>query len=805
MTENLRLPRAAKLMALSADRGGAGTEVQELAARYWRGGDVQPPELPLKVTRLLMQDFTAVPAMVDLRHIRSAVGDSLDTVVPIDVVLDHSLDVLSSGSPTSEAINRIADLAANRERYEFLQQCARDFSSVRVYPPGSGICHQLNLEYLATGAFLDDEGRVTPELVCGTDSHTTMIGALGILGWGVGGLDAVSIALGRPFLLRTPRIVGIDVSGRIRNGVTVTDVALHITKLIRDLPELSGCVLEFHGPAMRYLSVEDRAVIANMAPEYGVLAVNMPVDEQTYSYLEATGRDHSADVMRELSEQLGLDTEASYIEAIPFDLSTVERSISGPWAPSQLLRTAVQLSKADDARPIVIASITSCTNTSNPDLMLMAGLLARNAVAAGIRVPTWVKTSLLPGSAEVVDYLRSANLLEPLETLGFSVAGFGCGTCNGNSGPLLREAEELLDGDSGVAVLSGNRNFAGRIHPQVDSSYLMSPALVVAYALAGRFLRSIDSHVFSDSGVRLDDIWPHPEEINRMRHEHVSTGAPFRERYDSRMHPPTGDQEADAEYRPFRWSRSSTFIRDIGERRTITESHVLEDTLTAACLLHLGDDISTDHISPGGRIPADSPAGAWLSANDVPSHKFGSYGSRRGNAEVMTRGGFTNPKLQNLLVPVRAGGVTRLRGSDDLLDVYDAASSYMTAGVPTVIVAGHRYGVGSSRDWAAKATRLLGVRAVIAASFERLHRINLINVGVIPIIADTTALFDLSCDDLISIDGIACALTNGGGLQVRVRATELHGSLALETDAERAILTTGGMFAHLKAMARANA
>ena len=763
----------------------AGEDVRNLAA--WNAAAPRDVELPFMPARVILQDFTGVPAVVDLASMRGAVkrlgGDPrrINPLVPVDLVVDHSVQVDVFGSPDALQKNAEIEFQRNRERYEFLRWGQKAFANFRVVPPATGIVHQVNLEYLAKGVLTKrDEGATVafPDTLVGTDSHTTMINGLGVLGWGVGGIEAEAAMLGQPLYMVTPQVVGFRLAGRLREGVTATDLVLTVTQILRKKGVVEKFV-EFYGPGLAQMTLADRATIANMAPEYGATCGFFPVDDETLSYLRRTGRTEAEVTLveRYCKEQGLFRTEASpdpvFTDTLELDLATVEPSLAGPKRPQDrvaltqmkeafrkaltapvkergfglgaedLSRTAPVEVRGDKAElrhgSVVIAAITSCTNTSNPSVMLGAGLLARKAAARGLRVPGYVKTSLAPGSKVVTEYLQKAGLMKDLDSLGFNLVGYGCTTCIGNSGPLPPVVSKAVNEGRLVAaaVLSGNRNFEGRVNPDVKANYLASPPLVVAYALAGTTDIDLTKEPLGrDKGgrpVMLAEVWPTQKEVAELED---SIGAQmFRRSYGNvfdgnptwnALPVPGGDL--------FEFEDESTYIQDPPFFADLTlEPKPLLDILGARVLAVVGDSVTTDHISPAGDIALNSPAGRYLASKGIEKKDFNSYGSRRGNDRVMVRGTFANIRLKNLMVPGVEGGVTVHVPSGDRMDVYDAAERYRAEGTPLVVIAGKEYGSGSSRDWAAKGTLLLGVRAVLAESYERIHRSNLVGMGVLPL------------------------------------------------------------------------
>jgi aconitate hydratase len=701
----------------------------------------------------------------------------INPLQPAELVIDHSVQVDKYGSDAAFGVNAELEFSRNRERYEFLKWGQHAFANFKVVPPDTGIVHQVNLEYLARVVFgQENEGvlQAYPDTVVGTDSHTTMINGVGVLGWGVGGIEAEASMLGQPVSMLIPRVVGVKLSGSLPEGATATDLVLVIVEMLRK-HGVVGKLVEFYGPAVRHLPMGDRATIANMAPEYGATCGLFPIDQETLDYLTLSGRNEDEIALVEAYARTqgmfheGAGREADYSERLELDLGTVVPSLAGPKRPQD--RVPLRESKASFARSlaslrserhiggtgpvrteidgqhveisdgsVVIAAITSCTNTSNPSVMLAAGLLAQKAVQRGLSAKPWVKTSLGPGSMVVTRYLESAGLMDPLKTLGFHLVGYGCTTCIGNSGPLPEAVSSAIaKGNLTVAsVLSGNRNFEGRVHPEVRMNYLASPPLVVAYAIAGRMdLDPYSEPLATDSSgqpVFLRDIWPSAREIAQAMSQNLSRGE-FRNAYADVF---SGDTRWQALSAPagklFAWSDDSTYIRNPPYFQDMhMEVTEVEDIAGARCLALLGDSVTTDHISPAGSIKADSPAGRYLIGLGVQPTDFNSYGSRRGNHEVMMRGTFANIRLRNLMAPGTEGGVTVHQPSGAQMSIYDAAMRYHADGIPAIVIAGKEYGSGSSRDWAAKGPRLLGVRAVIAESYERIHRTNLVCMGVLPL------------------------------------------------------------------------
>jgi aconitate hydratase len=776
-------------------------------------------EIALTPERVLMQDFTGVPGVVDLAAMRDALArlggnaSLVNPLVPVELVIDHSVIVERSGDAASYDENVSIEYERNIERYKLLRWAQGAFDGFRAVPPGTGICHQVNLEYLSRVVFATPDGRAFCDTLVGTDSHTTMVNGLGVLGWGVGGIEAEAAMLGQPLSMLLPPVVGLRISGELRPGTTATDVVLTVTELLR-AHGVVGAFVECYGPGVAALPLETRATIGNMSPEYGATCTMFPIDRATIDYLRFTGRDetHLALVEAYAKEQ-GLwhtpdGVEPVYSEYATLDLADVEPSLAGPSRPQDrvplagagasfrvaLDRTPRAATEAPKTAPhhlladgdVVVAAITSCTNTSNPQVMVAAGLLAKNAVARGLRSKPWVKTSLAPGSRVVMDYLARADLVAPLEQLGFYLVGFGCTTCIGNSGPLLDGVSDLVRSDdlSVVSVLSGNRNFEGRIHPDVRMNYLASPPLVVAYALAGSMDLDLTVDPLGEDAegnpVFLADIWPSEHEVSEEVRASL-TSEMFRARYDAVFE---GDeywqQVPVAEGETFSWQDDSTYVKNppFFEGMTMTPEPIA--TIDGARVLAMvGDSVTTDHISPAGSIGPNTPAGLYLAEHGVPRNDFNSYGARRGNHEVMMRGTFANVRLRNRLAPGTEGGFTLHLPEGTETSIYEAAMRYASDGVPLIVLAGREYGTGSSRDWAAKGTALLGVRAVIAQSYERIHRSNLVGMGVIPLQfykGDSAEGLGLRGTEQFRIDGID-ALNNGElPKEVTVVATADDGS-----------------------------
>ena len=791
---------------LRTEDGANITKEQIQALGSWDAAAEPSTEIQFTPARVVLQDFTGVPCIVDLATMREAIVDlggdpnKVNPLSPAELVIDHSVIADLFGQPDSFERNVDIEYERNGERYQFLRWGQTAFNNFKVVPPGTGIVHQVNIENLAKVTYTKDIDGVTqafPDTCVGTDSHTTMVNGLGVLGWGVGGIEAEAAMLGQPVSMLIPRVVGFKLSGSIPTGVTATDVVLTITQMLRD-HGVVGKFVEFYGAGVTQVPLANRATIGNMSPEFGSTAAIFPVDQVTLDYLTLTGRTAEQIALVEAyCKAQGLwhdpSVEPRYSEYMELDLATVVPSIAGPRRPQDRIeldhardqfhkdlenflseetaRSEVPVTRGTETFEIAngavtIAAITSCTNTSNPSVMLAAGLLARNAALKGLKSKPWVKTTLAPGSKVVTDYYEKAGLMDDLEALGFYLVGYGCTTCIGNSGPLDEEISQAVnDHDLAVtAVLSGNRNFEGRINPDVKMNYLASPPLVIAYALAGTMDFDFDTQPLGqDSGgqdVFLADIWPDAAEVQATIDSSIDTEMFTRqyktvfdgdERWQS-LPTPTGDT--------FEWNAQSTYVRKPPYFEGMTlEPSAVSDISGARVLALLGDSVTTDHISPAGSIKADSPAGRYLSDHGIDRLDFNSYGSRRGNHEVMIRGTFANIRLKNLLLDGVEGGFTRdfTTESGDQAFIYDAAESYREAGVPLVILAGKEYGSGSSRDWAAKGTNLLGVRAVIAESFERIHRSNLIGMGVVPLqfpAGQSASSLGLDGTEVFSVEGI---------------------------------------------------
>ncbi len=806
-----RLPFSLRILLENLLRHEDGTTVTREdidALANWDPKALPSREIAFSPARTLLQDFTGVPGVVDLAAMRDAMvalGGSpgrINPLQPVELVIDHSVQVDAYGSEAAITINRDLEFERNNERYEFLKWGAQAFNNFKAVPPNTGIVHQVNLEFLARVVCVDDKtGFAYPDTLVGTDSHTTMVNGLGVLGWGVGGIEAEAAMLGQPVSMLIPQVVGFRLSGSLPEGATATDLVLTVTEMLRK-KGVVGKFVEFFGPGLASLPLADRATIANMAPEYGATCGIFPVDSETLHYLRTTGRpdEHVALVEKYMRAQ-GLFHDAHsiaavYSDTLGLDLGTVEPSVAGPRRPQD----RVPLSKAGESfraafpggdkgddpvqdGSVVIAAITSCTNTSNPYVMLAAGILAEKAVARGLTSKPWVKTSLAPGSRVVTEYLRHSGTLPALEALGFNVVGYGCTTCIGNSGPLPDDvAAQVRERDLAVvAVLSGNRNFEGRISPDVKANYLMSPPLVVAYAIAGTINIDLQNDPLGATPlgvpVFLRDIWPNQHEVAYVVRNSVRSSM-FRKNY-------ANVYEGDDKWKDihiessetFGWNDASTYIKHppyFDGMLPVAKTTFAEITGLRA-LAVLGDSITTDHISPAGSIKATSPAGEYLTAHGVRPHLFNSYGSRRGNHEVMVRGTFANVRLRNQLAPGTEGGFTTHLPTGEVVTIFEASERYRAASTPLVVLAGKEYGSGSSRDWAAKGPALLGVRAVIAESYERIHRSNLIGMGLLPMQFEdgaTVASLGLDGHETFDVLGLAAAAASGfaSGKRLTVRA-----------------------------------
>ncbi len=828
------IPYSVKVLLESALRNCDGRTVTEgdvIALASYDAAKVEPVEIPFSPGRVVLQDFTGVPAVADLAAMRDAIvrmtgdpqaAERVNPLVPCDLVIDHSVQVDAFNAPDALVINSRKEFERNRERYQFLKWGRSAFDNFRVVPPATGIVHQVNLEYLAKVVW-DDGTSLYPDSLVGLDSHTTMVNGLGVLGWGVGGIEAEAAMVGRPIYMLMPEVAGVKLTGRLPEGATATDLVLRITELLREAGVV-GKFVEFHGPGLDEMPVANRATIANMAPEYGATCGFFPIDDHTLSYLRLTGRPPELlETVRGYAQRQGLwrdeNRDIVYSSLLELDMGEVEPSLAGPRRPQDRIPLSEMKKQwttdlasvfAGHGSPqgapsvsldgetfhlrdgaVVIAAITSCTNTSNPEVMVGAGLLARKARQKGLARRPWVKTSLAPGSKVVTDYLERAGLIDDLESLGFHTVGYGCTTCIGNSGPLPPPiASAIADHDLVAAsVLSGNRNFEGRISPLVRANYLASPPLVAAYALAG----TVDMDLTRDplgrdsdgTPVYLRDLWPAPGEIAEIIAECISPDQ-FRRQYGEVFEgPPEWKEIATDPSRLYNWDPDSTYIQEPPFFAGLTaEPGMIAPIVGARALVYLGDSVTTDHISPAGSIAPDSPAGRFLQERGVPVLMFNSYGSRRGNDQVMARGAFANIRVRNRLAPGTEGGWTTDFTDGRVKTIFEASVRYREAGIPTVVLAGSDYGMGSSRDWAAKGPFLLGVKAVLAASYERIHRSNLIGMGVLPLEfqegqtapglgLDGTEIFHIDIDDGLQPRqpvNVAARRPEGGEIRFTARA-----------------------------------
>lgn len=800
-----RLPFSLKVLLENLLRHEDGTTVTTddvHAVAAWLKNKSSSHEIAYRPARVLMQDFTGVPAIVDLAAMRTAIkkmgGDpnKISPLSPVDLVIDHSVQVDRFAMPSAFEENTRIEMERNHERYQFLRWGQTAFDNFRVVPPGTGICHQVNLEYLGKSVWssqINGENYAYPDTLVGTDSHTTMINGLGVLGWGVGGIEAEAAMLGQPISMLIPEVIGFKLEGKLPEGITATDLVLTVTQMLR-AKGVVGKFVEFYGPGLHALPLADRATISNMAPEYGATCGFFPIDKETITYLELTGRDaDTIELVKAYTQEQGLwhdenSPEPVFTDSLSLKLETVVPSLAGPKRPQdkvtltslptafdELLESQGKISEANKAfasdddfelhhGDVVIAAITSCTNTSNPSVLMAAGLVAKKALEKGLQRKPWVKSSLAPGSKVVTDYLEKAGLQTHLNDLGFNLVGYGCTTCIGNSGPLPEAVTKTINDNDLVvsSVLSGNRNFEGRVHPYVKANWLASPPLVVAYALAGTTRIDLSKEPIAKdkdgNDVFLKDIWPSNAEV-AVEVEKVS-GDMFRREYADVF---TGDDEWRAIEvsggNTYEWSDTSTYVRHPTFFEDLQrEPSAIQDINSASVLALLGDSITTDHISPAGAIKEDSPAGEYLKAHGVAVNDFNSFGSRRGNHEVMMRGTFANIRIRNEMVPGVEGGFTKYIPDGETLSIFDAAMKYKADNTPLVVIAGKEYGTGSSRDWAAKGTLLLGVKAVITESYERIHRSNLIGMGVLPLQftgKDTRKTLGLDGSEKVSITGLA--------------------------------------------------
>jgi len=855
-----RLPYSLKILLenlLRCEDGGFVKAADIEALARWDPAAKTEKEIAFTPARVLLQDFTGVPAVVDLAAMRDAMarlgGDPnrVNPLQPMELVIDHSVQVDHFGTPDAFNLNTELEYARNKERYTFLRWGQNAFANFRVVPPETGIVHQVNLEYLARVVFSADQGGVAwayPDTVVGTDSHTTMVNGLGVVGWGVGGIEAEAAMLGQPISMLIPPVLGFRLVGSLPAGTTATDLVLTVTERLRK-HGVVGKFVEFFGAGLANLTLADRATLSNMCPEYGATVAIFPIDGMTIDYLRLTGRDEASVALVEAyakAQGLYADAhapEAAYNEVIELDLSTVEPSLAGPKRPQDRVSLATAKAKfaavlpqmlaerkkpaaapaggggvavateaAIDHGAVVIAAITSCTNTSNPSVLIAAGLVAKKAVERGLTCKPWVKTSLAPGSKVVTEYLAKAGLAPYLDQLGFNLVGYGCTTCIGNSGPLLEEVSAQIEGQGLIvaSVLSGNRNFEGRVQPLVRANYLASPPLVVAYAIAGSMTIDLVTEPIgrdkSGAPVYLKDIWPTEQDIQACIASSISAEmyrGVYAKVFEGDRHwqaivPPDGDR--------FAWEPASTYVRNPPYFDGLTlDVPPAQPIAGARVLAVLGDSITTDHISPAGNIKADSPAGRYLQAHGVAPKDFNQYGARRGNHEVMMRGTFANIRLKNQLVPGTEGGVTAYLPGGEVMPMYDAAMQYKAAVVPLVILAGKEYGSGSSRDWAAKGTALLGVKAVIAESFERIHRSNLVNMGLLPLQfleGASVVSLGLTGREMFEIVGVATSLTPRGTVTVKATAEDggmkaFEARVRIDTPEELVAFRNGGILPYV--------
>ena len=846
-----RLPYSIRVLLEAVLRNCDGFAVSEEDVRNLAGWCGQPPavEIPFLPARVVLQDFTGVPAVVDLAAMRSAMqrlgGDpqKINPLIPVDLVIDHSVQVDSYGTASALAQNNAIEFQRNKERYSFLRWGQNAFRNFRVVPPNTGIVHQVNLEYLARVIFdieRDDARLAYPDTVVGTDSHTTMINGLGVLGWGVGGIEAEAAMLGQPITMLIPQVIGFRLTGSLREGSTATDLVLTVTDMLRD-KGVVGKFVEFFGDGLSALPLADRATLSNMSPEFGSTCAIFPIDHETIRYLTLSGRAPAeVELVEAYARAQGIWREDGqpdpvFTDLLELDLGTVEPCIAGPKRPHDLIKLSAAAATYEQQRKqatadrnggevrsvevnkdgqtftlsdgaVLLAAITSCTNTSNPSVMVAAGLVARNARRRGLNAKPWVKTSLAPGSRVVSNYLQKSGLIADLDAIGFNIVAFGCTTCIGNSGPLHESiAAAVRDHDLlGCGVLSGNRNFEGRIHPLLEMNFLASPPLVVAYAIAG----SMDVDITRDSlgedndgsPVFLRDLWPSQAEIQEIVMANVDSDM-FHDSYASVF---DGDENWNglkvSSAERYEWAPDSTYVRNPPYfENMVMQPDQIEDVRGARVLALLGDNVTTDHISPAGSFAPDSPAGQYLVGQNVEPKDFNSYGSRRGNHEVMMRGTFANIRLRNLLAPGTEGGWTTHQPSDEQMSIYAASERYAQEGTPLLVIAGKEYGMGSSRDWAAKGTKLLGVVAVLAESFERIHRSNLIGMGVLPLQfrdGETAGTLGLSGKETFDLTG----LDNGNAEEVRLTARRADGSsidfkarVRIDTPKERDYYRNGGI------------
>ncbi len=844
ISESKKMPYSIKILLENLLRNEDGVSVTKTdieSILNWKE-NAGIKEISFKPARVLLQDFTGVPAVVDLAAMRDAIeklgksSDKINPLQPVELVIDHSVQVDSYGSPNSLNNNISLEFKRNYERYKFLKWGQSAFDNFKVVPPDTGIVHQINIEYLARGIFTQNKntGEVAyPDTVVGTDSHTTMINGVGILGWGVGGIEAEASMLGQPISMLIPKVVGFEIVGNLNEGVTATDLVLTIVEKLRK-HGVVGKFVEFYGEGLKYLSLGDRATIANMAPEYGATCGIFPIDDETINYMNLTNRsEQSVDLFKDYSLKNKMQAadclSAEYSENLKINLTDIKPSIAGPKRPQDKIELINSKSELLTHLPsnlksvefvledqdykltdgdIVIAAITSCTNTSNPNVMVAAGILAKKAIELGCETKKWVKTSLAPGSLVVNEYLKKSNLMSYLEGLGFHNVGYGCTTCIGNSGPLKNEISMAIqDNDLTVAsILSGNRNFEGRVHADVKLNYLASPPLVVAYAIAGTMNIDLTKDPISavnGKNIYLKDIWPTKEEIDSVIKNSISKDL-FEKSYSNIYDGQDEWKEINIENTDkYKWTDSSYIANPPFFNNITSKESVINEITNAKVLAYLGDSVTTDHISPAGNIKSDSPAGKYLLSKNVKESEFNSYGSRRGNHEVMKRGTFANIRLKNKLVPGVEGGFTMHPDSSETITIFEASEKYISKSIPTIILAGKEYGCGSSRDWAAKGPKLLGVKAVIAESFERIHRSNLVGMGILPLKfkdgenAQSIGLTGFEKYKISNIDNGNAKFVNIAAINSKGESIEFEAEVCIFTPQEIEYFKNGGILPYV--------
>jgi aconitate hydratase len=856
-----RLPNSLKVLLENVVRFEDGVLIKkdlvELFKRYLEEKKVEE-EIAFRPTRVLMQDFTGVPAVVDIAAMRDTVKlmggnpENINPEIPVDLVIDHSVQVDEYASRDAIDLNVALEMERNQERYRFLHWGQESFKQFRVVPPGTGICHQVNLEYLASVVWSvekDGDWYAYPDTLVGTDSHTTMVNALSVLGWGVGGIEAEAAMLGQAITMMLPEVIGVKFIGKLREGITATDLVLHVTNVLRE-KNVVGKFVEYFGEGLQNLTLSDRATLSNMAPEYGATCGFFPIDDETLKYLELTARSSEqielVEKYAKIQRLWRFDDEMVFSDEVEVDLSKIDANLAGPKRPQDKIAlqnvknsfeaTLPQMNQNEDNvgkeyevegntfklknGDVVIAAITSCTNTSNPSVMIAAGLLAKNASERGLNIKPWVKTSLAPGSKVVSEYLEKSGLQKHLDNMGFNLVGYGCTTCIGNSGPLDEDVEKVVQRHKLVvaSVLSGNRNFEGRIHPSVRANFLASPPLCVAFAIAGTVNIDLEKEPLGvdldNRPVFLKDIWPSQAQIDAIIEE-VITPQMFKEKYsDLFVGPQQWRKLNSGSSKNYSWDSSSTYIkRPNFFDEAMAERDALSNIKGARILALFGDSITTDHISPAGSIPVDGPAGMYLKIHGVEPFQFNSFGSRRGNHEVMVRGTFANVRIKNKMAEGKEGGYTKYMGKDEVVTIYDAAMKYAQDDIPLVVFAGKEYGTGSSRDWAAKGTKLLGVKAVIAESFERIHRSNLVGMGVMPFVFKNPVDYNslgLEGDEEISITGLE-EMTPGQKVKCIIardgkKIGEIDLISRIDTDMEMKYVKAGGILNYvLKKKVKSNA